>query len=340
MEKERVSENICQPLVTMLVAVYNAEKYLPQSLKSLMNQTLSDIQVICVDDASTDSSWLILQEYAKQDCRFEIVHLSENRGQAYARNIALRKAKGNYIGFLDSDDYLSPDALEKAVNIFSSNQEIDSVLFHVCYTNEDGTPTLYYPMSPFHELTGEEAFEASLTWHIHGIYLVRSSIHQQYPYDDTSRTYSDDNTTRLHYLHSRKVSCCDGIYYYRQHQQSVTHRVSISRFDFLEANLSMKQQLLQANVSDRLISIYENERWINCIGMYLFLCQHRKMFSTKENHEALQKIKLVWQSVEPHRLKVRNRYKFGYLPFKWSWCLFRLQEEMYCRLRIMKELFK
>lgn len=328
------------PVVTILVAVYNAGQYLHKCLESLLNQTLTNIQVICVDDASTDLSWQILQEYAERDQRIELVHLSENSGQAHARNVALQMAKGTYIAFLDSDDYLSDNALEKAVDAFSSSHQIDSVLLRVCYTDENGTPTSYYPMSLFHELTGEEAFEASLTWRIHGIYLVRASIHHQYPYDESSRTYSDDNTTRLHYLHSRKVSCCEGIYYYRQHQQSVTHRVSMSRYDYLIANRSMKQQLLHLNVSDRLISIYENERWLNCIGMYLFFCQHRKSFSIEEKHGALQKIKSVWHDIEPWRLTFRNRYKFGYLPIKCSWSLFRAQEEIYCRLRILKESLK
>ena len=341
MEKKiNATPSFPKPQVTMLMAVFNAEKFLEKSLKSLTDQTLKEIQVICVDDASTDSSWQILQKYAGLDPRIEAIRLTRNSGQAHARNIALSKARGSYIGFLDSDDYLAPDALEKALCSFRADEQVDSVLLRLCYTDENGVPTSYYPMPPFKSLSGEEAFEASLVWRIHGVYLVRAEIHHQYPYDDSSRTYSDDNTTRLHYLKSRRVSCCDGTYFYRQHRESVTHRISISRFDYLAANASMKQLLLKMNVSDRLISIYENERWLNCIALYLFLFQHGKAFSNEEHHEALLKIKAVWQSIEPHRLTCSNRYKFGYWPFKWSWTMFRLQEEAYCSLRTLKEKLK
>lgn len=94
------------PKITVLVAVYNAEKYLRDCLDSLVGQTLKEIQVLCVDDASTDHSWSILQEYANLDKRIEIIHLDKNGGQANARNIALKLAKGLYTCFLDSDDWL------------------------------------------------------------------------------------------------------------------------------------------------------------------------------------------------------------------------------------------
>lgn len=80
--------------VSVLIAVYNTEKYLPECLDSLLNQTLMEWEAICVDDASTDGSWNIMQEYSAKDERIRVIRLSENHGQAYARNQALAKAKG------------------------------------------------------------------------------------------------------------------------------------------------------------------------------------------------------------------------------------------------------
>ena len=82
------------PKVSVLTAVYNSEKYLRTCLDSLLAQTLSDAEFICIDDGSTDSSLSILQAYAQQDCRFRILHFAENRGMAIARNEALKVAKG------------------------------------------------------------------------------------------------------------------------------------------------------------------------------------------------------------------------------------------------------
>ena len=70
---------------SLLVAVYNAERYLSACLDSLVGQTLRDIQIICIDDASTDNSWNILQRYAERDCRIELIRLDTNAGQAHAR---------------------------------------------------------------------------------------------------------------------------------------------------------------------------------------------------------------------------------------------------------------
>ncbi len=117
--------------ISILVAVYNAEKYLHKCLKSLLSQTLHNIEIICVDDASTDSSLSILNAYAKKDERIKVVHLSQNVGIAKARNAGLRISTGQYIAFVDSDDWLSEDACEKAFDVFTHYPLTDTVLFQV-----------------------------------------------------------------------------------------------------------------------------------------------------------------------------------------------------------------
>jgi len=91
--------------VTVIIPVYNTEKYLRQCLDSVVNQTLKEIEIICVNDGSTDNSLKILEEYAKNDERIIIV-TQENQGQACARNIGIHEAKGEYISFIDSDDWI------------------------------------------------------------------------------------------------------------------------------------------------------------------------------------------------------------------------------------------
>ena len=102
------------PKVSVIIPVYNVEKYLRQCLNSVINQTLEDIEIICVDDKSTDSSLNILKEYAQKDCRIKILEQNLNKGQGIARNRALNEAKGDYIMFLDSDDWYELNACEKA----------------------------------------------------------------------------------------------------------------------------------------------------------------------------------------------------------------------------------
>ncbi len=101
--------------VSITVPVYNVEKYLEKCLDSLIGQTLKDIEIICINDGSTDNSLSILEKYAKKDSRIKIIN-QENQGIANTRNKSIKLAQGEYIGFVDSDDWVSCDFFEKLYN--------------------------------------------------------------------------------------------------------------------------------------------------------------------------------------------------------------------------------
>lgn len=103
------------PVVSVIVPVYNVEPYLPQCLDSIANQTLKNIEIICVNDSSTDNSLNILNHYAEKDPRIKVV-TQPNGGAGAARNRGLSLAAGKYLSFLDSDDFFEPDMLELAYN--------------------------------------------------------------------------------------------------------------------------------------------------------------------------------------------------------------------------------
>ena len=103
------------PLVSVIVPVYNVENYLRQCLDSIINQTLKDIEIICVDDGSTDKSLDILKEYKEKDDRITILQ-QQNQYAGVARNNGLKIAKGEYLSFLDSDDFFKPEMLEEMYN--------------------------------------------------------------------------------------------------------------------------------------------------------------------------------------------------------------------------------
>ena len=98
--------------VSLIVPVYNVETYLGRCLESCSAQTLNDLEIICVDDGSTDNSGKILDEYAKEESRAIVIH-KENGGLSSARNAGIRAATGEWLMFLDSDDYLEPNACER-----------------------------------------------------------------------------------------------------------------------------------------------------------------------------------------------------------------------------------
>ena len=119
------------PKISVIVPVYNVEKYLERCVNSLRNQTIEDIEIILVDDSSTDSSPLLCDEMAEKDFRVKVIHKA-NEGAGKARNAALKIASGEYIGFADSDDYVEPDmfaTLYKKAVAYNSDLVMSGVLF-------------------------------------------------------------------------------------------------------------------------------------------------------------------------------------------------------------------
>ena len=121
--------------VSVIIPVYNTENYLRACLDSVVNQTLRDIEIICVNDGSTDNSLSILKEYAEKDSRIVLIN-QKNAGVSVARNNAIAVAKGEYLAFLDSDDWFELDAMEAAYSKISQDKT-DVVIFGVKTFVED-----------------------------------------------------------------------------------------------------------------------------------------------------------------------------------------------------------
>lgn len=123
--------------LSIIVPVYNVEKYLPKCLESLIKQTLKDIEIICVNDGSMDNSLAILKEFASKDSRIRIID-NQHQGVAKTRNTGIEQSTGEYIGFVDSDDYIDIDFFEKLYNSATkSNSDIAiaSILKHKNFFN-------------------------------------------------------------------------------------------------------------------------------------------------------------------------------------------------------------
>ena len=142
------------PAISIVIPVYNTEKYLAQCLDSLMNQTFQDFEIICVDDGSTDNSRKVISQYHQK----VILTTSEHKGVGYARNTGLKFAKGKYIHFLDSDDYFEPDMLETLYNSAEQNN-VDIVVFSAKRVDKNGNalpPDDFWPvnkeMAPYNQV--------------------------------------------------------------------------------------------------------------------------------------------------------------------------------------------
>lgn len=104
------------PKISIILPIYNVEPYLKECLESIINQKLNDIEIICIDDCSTDNSFNILKEYELKDSKIRIFRQKENLGQGSARNLGILESKGEFITFVDPDDYISTEMYEKMYN--------------------------------------------------------------------------------------------------------------------------------------------------------------------------------------------------------------------------------
>ncbi|WP_455644913.1 glycosyltransferase family 2 protein [Methanosphaera sp.] len=134
--------------VSIIIPVYNSSKYLLECLDSIKRQTLTDFEVICIDDNSTDDSLNILKKYADNDQRFKVLQ-QEHKGPGAARNKGIREASGEYILFIDSDDWIEKDTLD-TLYTQASKTNSDLVLFNGKeHYNDDKTRDRIYPVKSY-----------------------------------------------------------------------------------------------------------------------------------------------------------------------------------------------
>jgi len=165
-----------QDLISIVMPCFNAEHYLDETISCVLSQTYSNFELLIVDDGSSDCTWSILSELAKSDHRLVIFH-QQNNGPFPARNLALQHAKGEFIAFLDADDFWSPDCLEKLYKaLITANADLSYCGWqNVVENGEDGP--LYVPTA-YEQSNIHEAFIKGCPWPIHAALTRRSIVNQ------------------------------------------------------------------------------------------------------------------------------------------------------------------
>lgn len=156
--------------VTVVIPIYNVERFLKEAIESAINQTYKNLEIILVDDGSTDNSGGICDEYLKMDDRIKVIH-KQNGGLSTARNAALEIYTGKYIMFLDSDDFLEPDAVEKMYNKIEE-KNADYVIGNYINATEEGEKW----EKPVFDLERYKEFKLSITDYKNSFYIMNSSV--------------------------------------------------------------------------------------------------------------------------------------------------------------------
>ena len=321
--------------VSVIVAVHNMREHIRQCIESVLNQSFRDLELILVDDVSTDGTAEILREYALRDHRVNIVWQSSNGGAQLARNAGVEVSHGEYIITLDPDDFLAPDALQLAVETFRSNRDVQCVCLREIRLLPDGNLLEHREKNSFGLISGMEAYRRSIRWKgITGRMMVRREMQLRYPFDNCERVYGEDNTAQLQFLASSAVQSCEGIYYHRLLNSSLSHSISLNNIRGNLRFISMREQLHKGNFGREVLCLNETAFWESIVESYQYYCLYRKKLSETEHNEALQTIYLMWKSAEMGMVSTGVRYKPGFMHMP-TWGLFRLQVSTYMAIKSM-----
>jgi glycosyltransferase involved in cell wall biosynthesis len=155
-------------LVSIITPTFNAEKFIRATIESVQNQSYQNWEMILVDDASTDKTIAIIKEFAQKDNRIKLTELSKNSGNGFARNVALEKAIGKYIAYLDADDLWFPMKLEKQIQFLKTNNLPFTFSFYDCI-DEEGNSLTRRVEAPL-ELTYDQLFFCNYVGNLTAIY--------------------------------------------------------------------------------------------------------------------------------------------------------------------------
>lgn len=222
-------------LITVVVPVYNVENYLRQCLDSVLNQTYQHLEILLIDDCSTDGSLQICREYEAKDGRVRVIASPQNLGVSHSRNIALSNAKGSYISFIDSDDWIDEDYVKVMYEQLVLNDADISMVDYCRYSDDDGKFYLYPYEEDVIELTDDAYFSglfeaAKDTYVIACAKLFKLSLFNdrvpiRFPH---GKVGEDKFVTHLLIMKSRKTMFIRKAYYcWRVRMGSISHNTSV-----------------------------------------------------------------------------------------------------------------
>lgn len=223
------------PVISVVIPVYNVKDYLLDCVNSILRQTVQELEIILVDDGSTDGSAELCDSCAKNDERIRVLH-QKNAGLGPARNAGLRIAKAPWIAFVDSDDYLQNDMYEQ---LLRTACEQKTALVVCGYFEVHGTRLERFPRKNIPEcLTAKEAIEQSLTEGSFGCFawnkLYKAELWSDIRFPEPNCAYEDMAIMYRVFEKACRVSYMDKpLYYYRQRKGSITHNASFNRQRFV-----------------------------------------------------------------------------------------------------------
>lgn len=313
------------PLISITMSVYNVEEYLRSSLDCIVNQTLKNIEIICIDDGSTDGSLAILQEYAQKDTRIKVITKPNNEGLAVARNEALALATGKYVTFVDGDDLFDLSMLEKAYKL-AERESADMVFWdYVTFWNENEIKQKKQVPSALLTVFKTDKIallqRPAFTW----VKLIKTAVAKK-----LNITFPRGLTRQDIPVHWQLITQIPAIAllperlsYYRQQPQATTHKADERLFDLATVFDNTKAYLVQHKIYQNYKDEFLRQQLNVLAGMYDKVQQGLKPKALAIVKERLQLDQ--WKYIlsnKPLRWQSRNFYLAlrGSIPAKLKRC--------------------
>lgn len=248
--------------LSIIIPVYNVEQYLDACLQSILKQGLEDYEVILVDDCSPDKSGAMCDDWSNQHKEFRVLHSKVNGGLSEARNIGLRHASGEYVTFVDSDDYLANNTLRDNVFLLERNPDVDILEYPVYVLYGGKRAFKFIPANEtisFPEWISSKGYMCSYAYNK----IYKRSLWNRHCFPK-GKNMEDLFTIPYVIKESGRIMRTDaGMYYYCDRKGSISNTISLKNAeDFLEANLKLYDELKDVSV----ISEYVKDE------LYLRLC--------------------------------------------------------------------
>lgn len=242
------------PVVSVIVPVYNVEAYLRRCVDSVLAQTLTDIEIILVDDGSPDNCPAICDEFTGKDNRVKAIH-QKNAGLSGARNTGLDTAKGEYVAFVDSDDYIAPEMFDNMLNALLK-EDADISICGFQRVDENNRSRGEGNSVPFCVLTGMDALEELYTPNYQYFTIACNKLFKRSLFDTicfpADKLFEDGYAAFRYYYASKRVVCLpECFYYYFTRGNSITTAApSVKNLDGIDADRDSLEFLLEKGCVD------------------------------------------------------------------------------------------
>lgn len=276
-----------KPAISLIMPVYNVEKYLTKALESVKNQTFKNFELIIVNDGSTDKSMDIAKSFCEKNKNFILIN-QKNQGPSVARNTGLKICKGDYIGFMDSDDSLEPEFLECLYNAaVENNADIACCNFNLYYPERK--LKIYMPFTSFPGTYSKTKALRKLILDMGIHYFVWNKLSKRELFFDNNLTfdkmYFEDISTspKLFYYAEKIVLLGKALYNYTSRDTSILHSMNVVKINDFIKSLGVIRNFLE---NEKVYKNYNNHIWIyaqrvKLVSYYYILMLHAKSMNFK-----------------------------------------------------------